>query len=141
MIIVGRPWHRGISTVACLCTLCCASCVIAGTEPLQGSVELVLSRPVEPDEAVWLQISVGVLPRGAQIRVYTKDGVLVGTVSPFGARASQSTSLYTLPLPKDAATKGKVQLRLEIEEPGASARAPRSDEVERMNLIYVPITK
>ncbi len=113
---------------------------IAGGETQFGTVELALPRAVAAHEAVWLQIRVGALPRGARLRVSTSDGVPVGTISPFGVRGGQAAGSYTIPLPKSAIANGRVRLQLEIEEPGTTARAPRPAEVENVDLVYVPIS-
>jgi hypothetical protein len=112
----------------------------ASAQPQQESVELILPRPAADREAVRLQISVGELARGARLRVSTGNGVLLGTVSPFGVRRGQAAGSYTLPLPATAIVNGRVELRLEVEEPGAVARAPKPGEVEGVTLVYVPVT-
>jgi hypothetical protein len=112
----------------------------AACGPQQEAVELALTRPAAAHEAVWLEVRVGALARGGQLRVLTAAGELVGTVSPFGAVARSQGGTYTFPLPKAAVVDGRVQLCLEAEAPGAAARAPRPGEVEAVTLIYVPVS-
>jgi hypothetical protein len=118
----------------------CAGCAITESEAQQSVIELGLARPATSREAVWIQVHAGALPRGTEIRVSTSEGVLLGTVSPFGGSQGPEAVTYTIPLPQTAIVNNRVQLRLEVDEPGTSARAPRPGEVESVNLIYVPIS-
>ncbi len=111
---------------------------IALSETQQSVIELPLPRAPAAGEDVWLQLRVGPLRRGTEIRVSTSDGVLVGTASPFGAPQSQGAATYTIPLPKAAIVGGSVRLRLDVDQPGSPARAPRPGEIEGASLIYVP---
>jgi hypothetical protein len=122
---------------ACLAWAAPSACAAIATP--QGTVELTLPRAAAADEAVWLQVRAGALPRGTEIQVSTGDGVLLGTVSPFGTPRGQSAT-YTIPLPKTAVRDGRVRLRFEVHEVGAPARPPRPGEVENVSLIYVPIS-
>ena len=122
--------------VALLCA--CASLAPAlalGESP--GVIELPLPRAPGPGEEVWLQLRVGPLPRGTEIRIGTLDGALVGTASPFGAPRSQGPATYTIPLPKTAVVDGSVKLRIDVDQAGAPSRAARPGEVEG-SLIFVP---
>jgi len=67
------------------------------------------------------------------------DGRIAGSATPYGARAGQPAGEYVIPLPPDAIQDGKVKLRLEVEENG-TARAPKKGEVEKVELVYVPVT-
>ena len=110
-------------------------------EPDAATFELTLPRRAAADEAVWAQVRVGVLPRGAEVVVGTADGERIGSVSPFGFRSAQQGASYTIPLPAGAIVDGRVQLRLQVTQAGAAARAPASGEVEGVRLIFVPVTK
>jgi hypothetical protein len=135
----GRQ-QLGFGLVACLCAVLIATDVSATDNSQQGSVELALPRAAAGNEAVWLRVSLGALPPGARLRISTKDGTPLGTAAPFGARQAQQPATYTIPLPKTAIVDGRVRLRLEVDEHGAPARAPRPGEVEDVVLIYVPVT-
>jgi hypothetical protein len=100
-------------------------------------IELPLPRRPAPGEDVWLQLRVGPLPRGTEIRVSTVDGVLVGTASPFGAPQSQGPATYTIPLPKTAIVAGSVRLHVDVDQAGAPSRPLRTGEVEA-TLLFVP---
>jgi hypothetical protein len=112
----------------------------AGSEIRPGLVELELERPPAPREAVWIQVRAAPLPRGVEIRVSTRDGTLLGTVSSFGAPRGREIATYAIPLPETAIASNRVRLRLEVDEPGAPVRAPRPGEVEGVDLVYVPIS-
>jgi len=130
-----RLWfHSGIF-------LSFVSCAIAANVTQQGAAELSLPRPPAAGEAVWLQVHAGVLPPGAEIAVATSDGMLLGTVSPVDVPRGRKAGTYTIALPKTAVVNGHVRLRLEIDEPGRSARPPNTREVESVDLIYVPISE
>lgn len=110
-------------------------------EPDAATFELMLPRRAAADEAVWAQVRVGALPRGAEVTVETADGARLGSVSPFGLRSAQQGASYTIPLPAGAIVDGRVQLRLQVTQASAAARAPTPSEVEGVSLIFVPVTK
>ena len=64
---------RYIAT-ALLCSLTLG--VVARGESQPGVIELPLPRTPSPGEEIWLQLRVGPLPRGTEIRVSTVDGRL-----------------------------------------------------------------
>jgi hypothetical protein len=138
----GRSLALGVTVVLALALLVLALSAAgakATCAPQQEAVELALARPAAAHEAVWLQVRVGALARGGQLRVLTAAGELFGTVAPFGAAARSQGGTYTFPLPKGAVVDGRAQLCLEAEAPGAAGRAPRPGEVEAVALIYVPV--
>jgi hypothetical protein len=124
-----------------IAVLFCAAFVGHTIAADRGVIELTLPRDAAADEAVWLQVHAGVLPHGADILISTDDGTLVGTVSPLTVPFGQDAGTYTVPLPDTAIANGRVLLHLAVEVPGASARAPRSGEVQSVELMYVPITR
>ncbi|WP_161493790.1 hypothetical protein [Nitrosospira lacus] len=103
-------------------------------------IELAITRPATPQEAVWVQVRAGNLPRGTEIRVSTRKGILLGTVSPFGGPPGQEAITHTIPLPQSVIVNNRVQLRLTVDAPGKPARSPQPGEVESINLVYVPIS-
>ncbi|SFN98745.1 hypothetical protein [Nitrosospira briensis] len=124
-----------------MCSTLCMSSAIAEDEARKDLIELPITRPPVNGEAVWVQIRAGVLPHGAEIRVSTPDGVLLGTVSSFPAlRGQEAAVTHTIPLPQNIITRRHVRLRLEVEAPGKRARAPQPREIESINLIYVPVS-
>jgi hypothetical protein len=137
--MLRRPQPTRSRIIALLCATAFATGVTAAAEPQQGAVELILPRPAAAHEAVRLQIGVA-LARGARLRVSAGDGTLLGTVSSFGVQRGQDVVTHILPLPATAIVNGRVALRLEVQEPGAAARAPKPGEVDSIALIYVPVT-
>ncbi len=103
-------------------------------------VTLTLPRPAAAHEAVWVEVRTGALPRGAEIEVRNRDGVLFGSVSPFGVRAGMGAR-YTIPLPRSAIVNNQVDLLLTVHGAGAAPRLPRLGEVEGVSLVYVPVDR
>ena len=137
----GRKLRLASIIIVLMCSATFGSGAIAGGKAQQRMIELTLPRPATSEEAVWVQVRARMLPRGTEIRVSTSDGTLLGTVSPYGAAShDRQATTYTIPLPENAIVDGRVQLRLEVDEPGQPPRAPRPVEVESVNLIYVPIS-
>lgn len=138
---MSRRW-RGLASIIIVSVFsaACVSCTKAGGDQQQGVIELALTRPATPKEAVWVQIRAGMLPPGTEIRVSTRKGLLLGTVSPFGTPPGQEAIMYTIPLPESVIVNKHVQLRLTVDSPRMPARAPQPGEVESINLIYVPIS-
>ena len=104
------------------------------------AVTLTLPRPAAAHEAVWVEVRTGSLPRGAEIEVGSREGVLFGSVSPFGVRAGMGAR-YTIPLPRSAIVNNQVELMLKVHEAGAAPRLPRLGEVEGVSLVYVPVDR
>src|SRR4051794_12528216 len=120
-IDAGRA-RRAIVALLCVFAALAPGAVARG-ESRPGVVELPLPRKPAPGEDVWLQLRVGPLPRGTEIRVSTADGVLVGTASPFGAPRSQSTATYTIPLPKTAIEAGRAGVGRDLGRGGGARPA------------------
>jgi len=138
--IVMRRIHLASGIVALLCISWLATGAVAFEEARPGIVQLVLPRQPAAQEAVWVRITVGALARGARLRVSTSDGTLIGSVASFGARRGQESASYDIPIPPSAVVDGRVQLRLEVLEAGAPARAPAAGEIEDVALLYIPVT-
>lgn len=136
----GRHPHIAFVLMASMCSTMVTSGVMAD-ESRQQAIELKLPRPAGTQEALRIQVRTGALARGKEIRISTPDGMLLGTVSPYGATTlNQQGATYTIPVPKEAIGRDRVQLRLEVDEPDKPSRAPRPSEVESIDLIYVPVT-
>lgn len=112
----------------------------AGAAESAGTYVLTPPRAAAAREALWVRVTVGVLPRGALMRVTTHDGRLIGTISPFGTAPGQGPQTYTLALPNDAAAGGAIRLRIEIRPRGGAWRAPTPDEVLSVTPAYVPVS-
>lgn len=135
---------RHVVRIALVLALAGAPCAVAGgafAADQDMPVELVLPRPAAADEAVWLQVRAGALPRGAEIVIRSRDGSLLGTVSPVGLRGSPGATTHLVPVPASAVVDGRVRVRIAIEQAGAAPRAPQPREVEDVTLTYVPVTR
>jgi hypothetical protein len=119
-----------------------AATVVPGAGAQQRSViELTLPREPAQDEAVWLQIQVGVLGPGASITVSSSNGELLGSVAPYGSARGAPSATYLVPLPKTAIVNGRIRVQLTVEQAGKPSREPRADEVQNVVPVYVPVTK
>lgn len=101
-------------------------------------ITLTPPRAALAQEALWLKVTVGVLPRGALLRINREDGRPVGSVAPHGGTAALIPQDYTLALPKDIVADGTVRLRLQMRTSDGNLRAPTPKEVLGTELVYVP---
>src|SRR5689334_20903830 len=99
-------------------------------------IELAAPRSAEPGEAVELQITTGPLPRGARLTLSTEGGETLGAVTPYPPGRQSNTA--TVPVPRSAIVDGRLRLRLQVLEPGASPRPSRAGEVQRLGLVVAP---
>lgn len=112
----------------------------AGAPQARKTVTLTLPRAAASNEAVAVRIAAGVLPRGARIIVRLQSGEIAGSVTPYGVRTGQKAGLYTIPLPQHAIANGTVTLHLELSEKRGGPRAPTEQEVEKVEVVYVPVS-
>jgi hypothetical protein len=96
-------------------------------------VNLVLPRSLNADEGVVVELKLGVLTRGAQIEVETASGKMLGVISPYGIRAGNEAGTYTVPLPSEEISNGRVSLRITLSF-NRSKRAPTTKEVRTVRL-------
>jgi hypothetical protein len=96
-------------------------------------VNLVLPRSLNADEGVLVELKLGVLTRGAQIEVETASGKMLGVISPYGIRAGNEAGTYTVPLPSEEISNGRVSLRITLSF-NRSKRAPTMKEVRTVRL-------
>jgi hypothetical protein len=106
-----------------------------GAEPF---TLLTLTVPVATgtDEAVWLDATVGALPRGSFLNIETEDGRLIGTISPYGVTAL-TPQTYKLVLPKDTVKGSALRIRVQIQQPDGTLRVPMSRELLGVKLARV----
>jgi hypothetical protein len=97
-------------------------------------VNLVLPRDLTANETVWLELKLGVLPRGVEVEVETADGKLLGVISPHGIRSGHEAGTYTLPVPLEAISDKRVSVRLILKQLDRSKRAPTIKEVKDVRL-------
>ncbi len=101
-------------------------------------IELTLPRSLGRGEAVEIQIATGPLPRGSRLVVMNEQGEILGAVYPFGVPGAGTGNTATVPVPRAALVDGHLRLRLQVIEPTRSPRAPRAEEVQRLDLVLVP---
>jgi hypothetical protein len=90
-------------------------------------IELVVPRALERAERIELQVTVAPLPADSRVLVRTEQGEVLGVVTPFGLRPAASTA--SIAVPRRALVDSRLRLRLQVQEPGAPARAARENEV------------
>lgn len=98
-------------------------------------ITLTLPRQAAANEDAVLRVRAGVLRRGMEIDVYG-DGVLLGTVSPFGVRGTHDAGTYTIPL-RRAPHGRRIQLRLVLTDAGKTDRAPTNRELRGVTLAFI----
>ena len=95
---------------------------------------LVLPHALRKGETAWLLVKVGTIGRD-QIQIMTQDGRPLGTISPFGIRSGKSAGTYTIPVPEEAISNGRLALRLSVRQSGRAPRAPTAKEVKSLRLL------
>ena len=92
-------------------------------------VNLVLPRDLSADEGAAVEVKVGVIARGAQIKVETTSGKLLGVISPYGIRSGDEAGTYPIPVPPEAISNKRVSLRITLSY-NRSKRAPTAQDVK-----------
>ena len=96
-------------------------------------VKLVLPRDLTAEEGAAVEVKVGVIARGAQIKVETTSGKLLGVISPYAIRSGDEAGTYTVPVPIEAISNKRVSLRI-ILNYNRSKRTPTAQEVRSVQL-------
>lgn len=128
------------TTAICFVLLGGTHASAAGAPQTHKTVTVTLPRAAASNEAVAVRISAGVLPDGARIIVRLPSGEIAGSVTPYGVRTGQKAGIYTIPLPQHAVANGTVTLHLELGEKRGEPRAPTEQEVEKVEVVYVPVS-
>jgi hypothetical protein len=97
-------------------------------------VELILPRALERGETVLVEVQLGTLPRGMEIEISTASGRELGAISPHGIRTGNEAGTYSLPIPADVFRNRHASIRLSINQPDRTRRAPTADEVKRVRV-------
>lgn len=97
-------------------------------------VNLVLPRSLNQDEGVAVELTLGVLERGDEIRVETTSGKLLGIISPYGIRSGYEAGTYTVPVPAEAICNNRVSLRIILNRHSVGKRAPTTQELRSVKL-------
>jgi hypothetical protein len=129
-----------LAAYALIVLLVHGTAVVPASAAPSGTTVLTLPRPPAANEAVWLSVRVGALQRGARVLVLSDDGAMLGAISPFAVPRGGQAGTYTIPLPDPAVRRGRVAVRLLVEERGVT-RPAAGGEVEDVGLIYVPVTR
>jgi hypothetical protein len=95
---------------------------------------LVLPHALRKGETAWLLVKVGAIGRD-QIQIMTQDGRPLGTISQFGIRSGKPAGTYTVPVPAEALSNGRLALRLSMMQSGRAPRAPTIREVKSLRLL------
>lgn len=101
-------------------------------------VNLVLPRSLNENESVAVELKLGVLERGDQIRVETSSGKLLGVISPYGIRSGNEAGTYTVPVPSDEISNNRVSLRITLDQHSRGKRAPTTKELRSVRLRITP---
>lgn len=113
-----------------------AICVIFAQPSPERTETLVLPHALHLGETALLEVKVGVIARGAEIAISTTSGRLLGVVSPFGIRAGSQAGTYTIPLPSDSISNGRITVHLSLNYYHAQ-RAPTREEVKSVRVKIV----
>ena len=97
------------------------------------AMTLLLPHAPRQGETATLVVTVGVVPRSAQIEITTASGHPVGTISPYGIRAGHEAGTYSVPLPAEAIEGRRVCVVLTLDANGKQ-RTPTKDEVKRVRV-------
>ena len=102
-------------------------------QPTYRTLTLVLPHALREDETAALLVTLGILPRGDEVRITTTFGRLLGVLSPYGIRTGQEAGTYVVPLPAAAISGRRLSLRLSVNAAGKQ-RAPAKNEVKRVRV-------
>ena len=98
------------------------------------AVTLTLPHAPRAGEAAFLDVTLGVIPRGAEIGITTPSGHSLGTISPYGIRSGEEAGSYSLPVPADAIHGKRLPLLLTLTYEDEQ-RTPTKREVKRVRLV------
>lgn len=109
---------------------------MAQSRQIDGAREmtLVLPHALRKGETAWLLVKVGVIGHD-QIQLTTQDGRPLGTISQLGIRSGKPAGTYTVPVPAEALSDGRLALRLSVMQSGRAPRAPTAKEVKSLRLL------
>jgi hypothetical protein len=99
-----------------------------------GEITLLLPHALRKGETAWLLVKVGAIGHD-QIQIMTQAGQSLGTISPFGIRSGKPDGTYTVPVPTEALSDGRLALRLSVMQSGRAPRAPTTKEVKSLRLL------
>lgn len=108
----------------------------AQSRQIDGAREMTLALPhaLRKGETAWLLVEVGAIGRD-QIQLMTQDGRPLGTISQFGIRSGKPGGTYTVPVPAEALSNGRLVLRMSVMQSDRVPRAPTTKEVKSLRLL------
>jgi len=101
-------------------------------------VNLVLARNLAAKEGLTVELKLGVLERGDEIRVETMSGKLLGAISPYGIRSGREAGTYTVPVPPELVSNKRLSLRVILDQHSRGKRAPTNQELRSVRLQITP---
>jgi hypothetical protein len=99
-------------------------------------IDLKLPESIAQTGNIWLEVRIGALTKGTEIEIYTSEGKFLGVISPFGSGHfdKEASSGYIIPIPREAIGEGQLALRLLINLPDRSNRAPTKREIRGVRI-------
>ena len=80
----------------------------------------------------FLNVTAGPLPKGATLHLQTIDGVLIGSVAPFGQQARQHGGVYAIALPHRLLSRKQIRVTAELYTAPGILRQPLPSELLRV---------
>lgn len=127
--------------------LCLPAAISCATEPspterkpATSMITLQPERQPAEGEALWLEVTVGVLPAEATLVIEDQDGKQIGGIAPYGKGQREAGGGHLLPLPPEL-QKGqtlKLRARLHLKD---QVLEPSPAELREIKLVYVPISR
>ncbi len=102
------------------------------------AMTLVLPHPLRAGESAFLEVRVGRIRRGEEIKLMTPAGERLGVVAPYGLRAGAEAGTFTVPLPPAAIHGDRVTVTLTFVPAEGAPRAPTAQEVREVKLVVTP---
>ncbi len=100
-----------------------------------GRMSLHLPRPLRVGEAMLVEVEVGVLGAGAQLELHAGSGAPLGTISPHGVKPGRAAGTYVVPVPPEAASDGRLVLRIVVIDASGRPREPRAGEIRSARVV------
>lgn len=111
-------------------------------EPAAAAAERVVDVPREPraDEALYLEVTAGVLPPGAELELRSAAGDLIGSVSQYGVVRGRPVGARLIDLAPGLAAERPLRIQIYTVVPGAAARPSSLEEVPSVTARFVVVT-
>jgi len=90
------------------------------------------------EEGVSVELKLGVLERGAAIKLETTSGRKLGTITTYGIRSGEEAGTYTVPVPPELISNNRLSLRIILDQHSRGKRAPTDQELRAVRLQITP---